>query len=132
MLFRPRKLGGLGLVNLQYKALSLLIRNFLESAVNPNFQVNQYHAALYSWYVEDRRDLTCPPIPPYYDQSFFGSIRQVKEEGLLNVKTISSGIWYRSLLETNITHQPVELAVNSVLAELRESILSLIGGGHGP
>ena len=40
VLFRSRKCGGLGLVNLQYKALSLLIRNFLESAVNPNFQDN--------------------------------------------------------------------------------------------
>ena len=93
-------------MNLKYKALSLMIRNFIETALNPNFQVNQYHAALYSWHVENKRDLTCPALPPYYDTSFFDSIRLVKEEGLLNLKTMSSGIWYRALLEANVTHQP--------------------------
>ena len=45
-------------------------------------------------------------MPPYYDLSFFDTIRQVREEGLLNIKTMSSGFWYRSLLETHVTHQP--------------------------
>ena len=106
VLFRSRKLGGLGLMNIQYKALSLMIRNFLETALNPHFQSNIYHAALYLWYVENKRDITCPSLPPYYDTIFFDSIRQVKEEGLLNIKTMSSGMWYRVLLENNVTHQP--------------------------
>ena len=54
VLFRSRKCGGLGLMNIKYKALSLMIRNFLETALNPNFQVNQYHAALYSWHVDNK------------------------------------------------------------------------------
>ena len=106
VLFRSRRHGGLGLVNLQYKALSLLIRNFLETALNPKFQANQYHAALYSCYVENKQDMTCPPLPPYYDKNFFDSIRHVKEEGILNIKTMNSGMWYQSLLETYVTHQP--------------------------
>jgi hypothetical protein len=62
VLFRPRKQGGLSLVNMQYKALSLFIRNFMETAQNPKFQSNLYHEALYLWYVEQKRDLTCLPI----------------------------------------------------------------------
>ena len=64
-LYRSRKLGGLGLVNLQYKALSLMIRNFLETALNPAFQANKYHSALFSWYVDNKRDITCPAPSPY-------------------------------------------------------------------
>ena len=105
VLHRSRKLGGLGLINVQFKALSLLIRTFLETALIPDFQHNQYHVALYLWHVEDRRDITCPVQPPYYDVSFFNYIRQVKQEGLLNIKTMSSGVWYRVLVEDNITHQ---------------------------
>ena len=67
VMYRSRLHGGLGLINLQCKALSLLIRNFLETALNPNFQVNQYHNALYYWYVENKQDTSCPPLPPYYD-----------------------------------------------------------------
>ena len=105
ILHRPRKLGGLGLVHVQYKALSLLLRTFMETAVIPKYKHNQYHVALYLWHVEGRRDLTCPGQPPYYDDSFFNSIRMIKQEGLLNIQTMSSGQWYRVLLENNITHQ---------------------------
>ena len=105
VLFRPRNQGGLGLVNMQYKAQSLLIRNFMETAQNPKFQCNLYHEALYLWHVDQKRDLTCPPLSPYYDSNFFDSIKKVKDEGLLNIKTMTAGMWYRWLLEDNITHQ---------------------------
>ena len=105
VLHRPRKLGGLGLMNVQYKALSLLIRTFLETAIIPKFKHNQYHTALYLWHIEGDKDITCPVQPPYYDDSFFNTIKQVKQEGLLNLKTMSSAQWYRVLVESNITHE---------------------------
>ena len=105
VLFRPRKLGGLGLINIQYKALSLLIRNFMETALNPKFRTNYYHEALYRWYVENKRDITCPPKSPYYDTNVFDIIARVKEEGLLNIKTMTAGMWYKVMVEDNITHQ---------------------------
>ena len=104
VLARPRKQGGLGLVNVQYKAMSLMIRSFLETALLPNFHHNQYHEALFMWYVEDKRDIACPAQPPYYDDTFFATIKQVKHEGLLNMKTMTSGMWYRVLVENNVTH----------------------------
>ena len=105
ILTRSRKEGGLGLINVQCKAQSLIIRSFLETALLPNFHHNQYHVALYKWYVEDRRDIVHPAQPPYYDDNFFATIKQVKDEGLLNLKTMSSGTWYRVLVEDNVTHR---------------------------
>ena len=75
VLHRPRKLGGLGLVNVEFKALTLLIRTLLETSIHPHFHHNQYHVALYLWHVEKRRDITCPHQPPYYDENFFGHIK---------------------------------------------------------
>ena len=108
VLARPRRQGGLGVIHVQCKALSLLIRSFLETALIPTFQHNQFHKALYMWHVEDRRDIACPSQPPYYDNNFFASIRQVKDEGLLNLKTMSSGMWYKVLVENSVTHQQTQ------------------------
>ena len=81
-----------------------MIRSFIETAVNPKFQFNLYHQALYLWHVENKRDITCPAMPPYYDTKFFAMIREVKEEGLLNIQTMTSGMWYRVLMENKVTH----------------------------
>ena len=66
----------------------------MENALNPKF-----------WHVEQKRDLTCPPLSPYYDSNFFDSIMKVKDGGLLIIKTMTAGMWYRWLIEDNITHQ---------------------------
>ena len=104
VLYRPRSQGGLGLVNVEVKALALLIRSFLETAINPKFRRNLYHEALYEWHIENDRSIPNPGLPPYYPDSFFAKIREVKEEGLLNIRTLDTASWYRALLETNVTH----------------------------
>ena len=109
VLFRSRMEGGLGLVSVQYKAQALLTRSFLESALIPKFNHNRYHTALYKWYVEGSRDLTQPIQPPYYDDDFFASIKMVKNEGLLDLKTMTTKMWYRVLMEENVTHTPTTL-----------------------
>ena len=105
VLYRPRECGGLGLLNVQFKAISLSIRSFLETAIIPNFQHNLLHVSLYLWHVEGRRDIVCPTKTPNYDANFFGYIREVKEEGLLNIKTMTSGMWYKVLLENHVTDE---------------------------
>ena len=105
ILHRPRKFGGLGLVHVQSKALSLLITSFLESAIMPKFQQNLYHHALYKWNIEEVRNIPAPPKSPYYDENFFSSIKEVRNEGLLNILTMTSGMWYRVLVENMVTHQ---------------------------
>ena len=104
VLYRPRFLGGLGLVHVETKALALQIRSFLETASNPQFRRNLYHQALFKWHIENDRSIPNPGLPPYYPDSFFARIREVKEEGLLNISTLDTAKWYRALLEINVTH----------------------------
>ena len=107
VIYRKRAVGGLGLVNIQFKSLSLLIRSFLETAIIPKFKHNKFHTALFLWFVEGRRDMICPDRPAYYDEQFFQYIQGVKQEGLLNLQTMTSGMWYRVLLENHVTHELV-------------------------
>ena len=104
VLYRPRLAGGLGLVNVEIKALALNIRSFLETAVCDIFQRNIYHEALFQWHVLDVRTIPNPGLPPYYNNAFFNHIKQVLEEGLLNLKTMTTKIWYQVLLENLVTH----------------------------
>ena len=103
VLHRPRESGGLGLYNVKYRAMAELIRSFLETAVHPSFITNQYHHALYLWHVESARNIPQPPMSTYLSEELFTNIRQVKEEGLLRVATLSIGSWYKVLIENNIT-----------------------------
>ena len=50
------------------------------------------------------RNIPNPGTTPYYTEDFFAHIRAVKEEGLQNVTSMESKIWYRVLLENNVTH----------------------------
>ena len=105
VLYRSRLNGGLGLVNVEVKALALRIKSFLETAVSDIFIRNIYHQALFQWHVLELRTIPNPGLPPYYSDSFFNAIKEVQKEGLLNIRTMSSGIWYRVLLENQVTHR---------------------------
>ena len=105
--YRKRSEGGLGMVHVQYKSLSLLIRSFLETAANPNFSHNGYHVALFKWFVEGKRNIIKPVQPPYYNDLFFKIIRKTRDEGSFDIRTMTSGMWYRVLIEENITHDIV-------------------------
>ena len=103
VLFRPKMKGGLGVHNAKYKALAILIRSFLETAVNTKFINNLYHNALYRWHVLGDHSLRDPGSSPYYSPNFFSAIKQVVQAGLLNVSTMTTKQWYRVLMEENIT-----------------------------
>ena len=51
VLYLPRNKGGLGLINVKYKALAELTISFLETALNMSFKRNILHSALYQWNV---------------------------------------------------------------------------------
>ena len=83
----------MGLVNVEVKALALLIPSFLETAIYPKFRRNLYHEALYEWHIENDRSIPNPGSPPYYPDSFFAKIREIKEGGLLNIRTLDTVSW---------------------------------------
>ena len=85
VLFRPVQYGGLGLLSVQVRAQACLFKSFLETAANPNFQQNLYHATLFKYYVLGDRTLPDPGLPPYYPASFFSTLCKVSQETPLNI-----------------------------------------------
>ena len=111
ILHRPSTHGGLGMHNVKFKALAMLTRSFLETAVNPKFLHSLYHTSLFNYHVLLERDTPDPGLPPYYSNKFFETIRHVHENSPLNVATMSSSQWYSLLLEDNITmHTPDDVS----------------------
>ena len=84
LFFTSGSAGGLGLVNIQFKSISLLIRSFLETAIIPTLKHNQFHTSLYQWFVDGKSGMISSSKPAYHDDTFFEYIREVKQEGLLN------------------------------------------------
>ena len=103
ILYRPSSKGGLGMQSVKFKALAMLIRSFLETAINPKYLHSLYHTSLFKFHVLLDRDIPDPGLPPYYTKDFFTTIRDVHENSPLNVATMSSSDWYTVLVEDNIT-----------------------------
>ena len=102
-MFKPKTVGGLGVQNVKFKAMAILIRSFIESAVDPKYINNAYHHALYRYHVIGDNSLVEPDKSPYYSPEFFNAIKLVLQEGLLNVVTMSTKQWYRVLMENHFT-----------------------------
>ena len=70
-MFKPKMVGGLGVQHVKFKAMAILIRSFIESAVDPKFINNAYHHALYRYHVIGDTTLPNPGYTLYYDEKFF-------------------------------------------------------------
>ena len=122
LLFRPASLGGLGLNHIGCKALASRLTSFLQTAANSCFQTSTFHSALYRYYCCNDDSLGIPALPPYYPDSFFKLIRDVKENTPLNPVRMSVKEWYRYLLEERVTHihsVPGDLSTPLVLVTTR-------------
>ena len=64
-----------------------------------------------------------PPLPPYYPDLFFQTIRNVKENTPLNVTTMTTADWYRVLVEQEVTMME---PVNSNTKEFIKSRAELV------
>ena len=62
-----------------------------------------YYNLLYEWHVEGIRTAPNPGRPPNYSEDFFNAIRIVRNEGLLNIKSLSLKVWYKVLPENFVT-----------------------------
>ena len=103
VLFRPTSLGGLNIHHTKYKALSMLIKSFLETAINPNYLHSTYHTALFNRHVLMDRSWPDPGMPPYFSEEFFSIIRKAHLECSQNLSLMSSRQWYNHLLQDNVT-----------------------------
>ena len=103
ILHMPVHMGGLGLHSVKFKALASLLRTFMETAAHPSYHHNLFHTILYRVNVLGDDTIPSPPLPPYYPDLFFQTIRNVKENTPLNVTTMTTADWYRVLVEQEVT-----------------------------
>ena len=105
---RPVSYGGLGVTSVRFKALAVLIRNFMETAANPKFKRSLLHSVLFRYHVLDDNSVPDPGYLPYYNESFFETIKHVHLETPLNVTTMSTSEWVRILTEDGLTMDRAE------------------------
>ena len=92
-------------MNLRFKALAEMIRSFQETDLLSNFRMNLFHSALYQWYILENHNIPNPGRHPYMTEEVLKLIKEVKDEGLLNLSNMKTGTWYRVLLEDKVTMQ---------------------------
>ena len=124
VLFRSTSVGGLGLINVRIRALAILIRTFLETSVNPKFRHSLFHEHLYRYHIMGELDLPNPGFTPYYDQEFFKLIAYYKNQGTLDVATMTIKQWYTVLLEDKLLMSPATEDSPAVLLPIRPEIRS--------
>ena len=106
-MFRPPNYGGLGVNNVKWKALAVLIRTFLETACFSKFNPSMYHSLLYRYHLLDDHSFPNPGFPPFYTPEFFSIIKKVHTESPLNVKQMSEKQWYHLLVEESVTMENI-------------------------
>ena len=97
---RPVVSGGLGLTSVKQKSTSFLIKTFVELSANPKYISSQYLTRLYNFNILGH-DIPCPPSPPYYNESFYCTIREAKEAGM-DIINLSTKQWYNHLMNQEI------------------------------
>ena len=90
-LYRETQRGGLDFVHIECQAKAALIMTFLQTAINPNFQSNNFIQKLYLHYVQNE-SIPTPKIPPNLAGDFFPTICKLKAAkknfALSTIKTI--------------------------------------------
>ena len=79
MLFKPEEIilyrsvlsGGLGLLNIKEKALTVLIRSFLETACMPKNKPSLYLHLLFRYHALGEDLVEDTGLPPFYNAAFF-------------------------------------------------------------
>ena len=123
VLFRKVQDGGLGLHNIECKAMALLITTFLQTAANPRFQQSLYHNCLFRYYCLGDDSLDKPSMPPYYSEAFFNTIKKVVDNSPLNPVHMTSKQWYTYLLEEKVTMEEMDEEGRRQLKKCRIEIL---------
>ena len=102
VLYRSAEDGGLGLLNVKVRAMALLIRTFLETALNPTFRHSLFHEILFRYHVQGEVSLPDPGFPPFYDKDFFAIIQHYNTSSSLNIGKMTTKQWYKMLLEDQV------------------------------
>ena len=109
MLYRDVKDGGLGLFHVRIRALALLIRSFLETALNPNYCHSLFHEFLFRFNVMGEVRLPNPGATPYYSNAFSTTICHYTQNYPLNISVMTTKQWYKVLMGESKVHTQSEV-----------------------
>ena len=123
VLYRDSSDGGLGLFNVKVRSTALLIRTFIETAANPTFRHSLYHEVLYRYHVLGEVTLPDPGYPPYYDKTFFDTIKHYKDNSTLNISVMTTKQWYQVLLDDQVLMSPADEDSPATLLPVRAELL---------
>ena len=94
--------GGLNLTNIKHKMRAYLLTNFLQTAINEDFNQNLYHKSLYDYHIHNFG--LNPPLPPYNSKEFFLEMKETEIMGY-DTKSMKVREWYNLLIKKYMTHQ---------------------------
>ena len=97
-LYRNTNDGGLGLLNMKIRSLALLIKSFLETAIDEKYKRSLYHEILFRYHVAGETALPDPGLPPYYSKEFFETIKYYYNQSSVVVSKLSTKQWYKRIL----------------------------------
>ena len=85
VVFNSAEHGGLGMLNVKFKAMAGLIKTFLETAGHEKFRTSLYHSMLYRYHILGETSLPNPGIPPFYSRDLFSTIQKFASEDSKNI-----------------------------------------------
>ena len=121
VLYRDPKDGGLGLINVEIRALACLIRTFMETAANKSFKHSLFHEHLYRFHVKGECSLPDPGFTPFYDAKFFEIIKVFYEQISSNVANMSLKQWYLVLLENKVLMSLHQQLMEQLMEQLQRN-----------
>ena len=107
---RPTNYGGLGVQSVRYRSQAMLIRTFMETAINPKYRHSLLHSLLYRYHILGDSSVPDPGHLPYYPPAFFDSIKTIKERVQSDITTMSIKQWTSALTEAYLTKEPMDHA----------------------
>ena len=78
---------------------------------------------LYRYHVQGEVTLPDPGYPPYYDKTFFDTIKHYKDNSPLNITVMTTKQWYQALMEDQVLMSPANDDSPATLLPVRVELL---------
>ena len=88
-LYRPIESGGLGLIHVQSWCQALIIRSFLETAINQNFKRSYTNTELFLQKVMEEEPCFHVELNPIYNVKFFDLIKSIMKGSPCKISELS-------------------------------------------
>ena len=106
VLYRHITQGGLSLHNVKVRSKALLIKTFIETAIDPKYNQSLAHNLAYRYHILQDDSIESPPqLPQCITEKVVTSIKNCIQNTDLNVSKMSTAQWYKFLLEEELMEE---------------------------